>query len=116
MIQKPIVIRRKITIKTLDCKSFLLSRTEIYNFLTFFVVVPRRGHLGIAAFQHILQDRRTQNIPLILVTPGLKQPKEVWGKEIAALQALSSISPVIKSEDLQSLIHEIMSAVEGAKT
>ena len=26
---------------------------------------------------------------LILVTPGLKQPKEVWGKEIEELQALS---------------------------
>ena len=50
------------------------------------------------------------------MTPGLKQPKEVCGKEIVALQTLSSISPVIKSEDLQSLVHEITSAVEGAKT
>ena len=51
------------------------------------------------------------------MTPGLKQPKEVWSKEIAALQALSSIPLVIKSEeDLQSLVNEITSAVEGAKT
>ena len=85
-----------------------------FKILDFFVVVPRRSHLGIAAFQHILQDRRTRNI---LVTPGLKQPKEVWGKEIVALQALSSIPTVVKSEeDLQSLVHEIASVVEEAKT
>ena len=59
-----------------------------FKFIDFFVVVPRRGHLGIASFQHILQDLRTRNISLILVTPGLNQPKKVWGK---ALQALSSI-------------------------
>ena len=53
------------------------------------------------------------------MTPGLKQPKEVWGKEIVALQALqalSSIPTVVKSEDLQSLVHEITSIVEEAKT
>ena len=77
--------------------------------------VPRRGHLEIAAFQHILQDPRSRNIPPILLTPGLKQPKEVCGKEIVALQTLSSISLVIKSEDLQSLVHEIKSVVEEAK-
>ena len=49
------------------------------------------------------------------MTPGLKQPKEVCGKEIVALQTLSSISLVIKSEDLQSLVHEIKSVVEEAK-
>ena len=94
------------------------DRNSNFKLLTFLFVVPRRrGHLGIAAFQHILQDRRTQNIPLILVTPGLKQPKEVWSKEIVALQTLSSISPVIKSKkDLQSLVHDIATVVEGAKT
>ena len=30
-----------------------------------------------------------RNIPLILVIPGSKQPKEVWGKEIETLQALT---------------------------
>ena len=78
-----------------------------------FVVGPHRGHLGIAAFQHILQEPRTRNIPLIQVTPGLTQPKEVWRKEIVALQALSSIPTVVKSEeDLRSLVH----VVEEAKT
>ena len=61
-------------------------------------------------------SKTDERIPLILVTPGLKQPKEVCGKEIEALQALSSNPPVIKSEDLQSLVHEIASVVEEAKT
>jgi hypothetical protein len=67
------------------------------------------------AFQRILQDPRTQNIPLIVATPGFNRPKVVWGKEIGVLQALSSTPPA-KSEDLQSLVHEIRSAVEEART
>lgn len=53
-------------------------------------------------------------MPLILATPGFKQPKVIWGKEIGVLQALTT--PAIKSEaDLQSLVREITSAVEEAK-
>ena len=109
VIQKPTIIRRKTTIKTLDCNPYLPSRTEIY--WLFFCCCSSQRSSGIAAFHHIIQEPRTRNIPLIQVTPGLKQPKEVLGKEIqvAALKALSSISPVIKSEDLQSLVHEITS-------
>lgn len=40
----------------------------------------------------------------------------VWGKEIEVLQALSSTSPAIKSEEyLRFLVHELKSAVEDAK-
>jgi len=75
-----------------------------------------RGHLGIITFQHILQDPRTQNIPLILETPSFEQPKEVWGKEIGVLQMLTSAPGVIKSEeDLQSLVQNFKSAVEEAE-
>jgi len=74
------------------------------------------GHLGITTFQHILQDPRTRNIPLILRTPNFRQPKEVWGKEIEVLRALINTPPSIKSEDLQSLVHEIESVVYEAKS
>jgi AP endonuclease-1 len=49
------------------------------------------GHLGIGAFRNIMNDPRVQNIPLILETPSFEQPMEVWGKEIAMLQRLSSV-------------------------
>ena len=71
-----------------------------------------KRHLGITAFHHILRDKRTQNIPLILATPGFLRPKVIWSKEIEVLQALTSTPPAIKSEDLQSLVHEIESVVE----
>ncbi|EDR06513.1 uncharacterized protein LACBIDRAFT_251065, partial [Laccaria bicolor S238N-H82] len=50
------------------------------------------GHLGIPAFQHILNDPRVQNIPLILETPSFEKPAEVWGKEIEVLMKLSGSS------------------------
>jgi AP endonuclease-1 len=69
--------------------------------------------MGITAFQHILQDPRTRNIPLIVETPSFDQPMVVWGKEIAVLQALTSIPPATQSEeDLQSLVDELRSAVD----
>ena len=71
--------------------------------------------MGITAFQHILQDSRTQNIPLIVATPRFKAQKKILGMEIGVLQALTSTPPA-KSEDLQSLVHEITSAVEEAKS
>jgi hypothetical protein len=41
----------------------------------------------------------------------------IWSKEIGVLQALSSTPPANKSEEyLQSLVHEIRSAVEEART
>lgn len=36
----------------------------------------------------------------------------IWSKEIEVLQALTSTPPAIKSEDLQSLVHEIESVEE----
>ena len=72
-----------------------------------------RGYLGIAAFRHILQDPRTQNIPLILETPNFGQPKKVWGKEIRILRTLTGNAETSKSdEDLQE---EVRSVVEEAK-
>jgi hypothetical protein len=104
-------------VKTLDCKFSIFHGQKFKLLLTlFFVVVLVRGHLGITTFQHILQDPRTRNIPLILRTPNFGQPKKVWGKEIEVLRALTNTPPSIKSEDLQSLVHEIESAVDEAKS
>jgi hypothetical protein len=51
------------------------------------------------------------------MTPGFKQPEVVWSKEIGVLQALASTPTAIRSEkDLQSLVHEITSVVEEAKS
>ena len=36
----------------------------------------------------------------------------IWSKETEVLQALTSTPPAIKSEDLQSLVHEIESVEE----
>lgn len=73
-----------------------------------------RGYLGIAAFRHILQDPRTQNIPLILETPNFGQPKEVWGKEIEILQTLSGNPETNKSEeDLQEEVRSVVKEVES---
>ena len=106
------ILFRNFNVKTLDCKFF--HHGQKFKLLTFFCC-PLSGDLGITAFQHILQDPRTQNIPLILTTPGFNQPEEIWGKEIVALQALSNTPPVVKSEELQSLVHEIRSTIEEAK-
>jgi hypothetical protein len=40
----------------------------------------------------------------------------IWGKEIAVLQALSILPPAIISQNLQTLVDEITSAVEEART
>ncbi|KIY49412.1 AP endonuclease, partial [Fistulina hepatica ATCC 64428] len=39
------------------------------------------GHIGLAAFYHIVRDERLQDIPLILETPTNEQPA-VWKTEI----------------------------------
>ena len=107
MIQRLLVIQRKIDMKILDCK--LLNHEKDIKY----VDLVSRGYLGINAFQHILQDPRTQNIPLILETPSFEQPKEVWGKEIEILQTLTGNSKKKKpEEDLQD---EVRNAVKEAE-
>ncbi|KAJ4483695.1 AP endonuclease [Lentinula aciculospora] len=58
------------------------------------------GHLSIQTFAHILADPRMQNIPLILETPsheGSNKNWDVWVKEIAVLNHLSSSSTLAAS-------------------
>jgi deoxyribonuclease-4 len=43
------------------------------------------GHLGIATFRRILNDRRLREVPMVVETPG---PVEAWKKEIATLRRL----------------------------
>ena len=63
----------------------------------------------------MIQDTKAKH-SLLLASPGFDQPKFIHGKEIGALQALTSTPPANKSkEDLQSLVHEITSVVEEAK-
>ncbi|KAF8163804.1 xylose isomerase-like protein [Crassisporium funariophilum] len=76
------------------------------------------GHLGLAAFQHIVNDTRTQNIPLILETPSFEQATEVWGKEIEVLQRLAgnvSCKDVEDPNDLSAFVEEIRSTVKEAE-
>ncbi|PPQ82818.1 hypothetical protein CVT25_009196 [Psilocybe cyanescens] len=82
------------------------------------------GHLGLLSFLHILQDPRTQNIPLILETPSFEQAKEVWGTEIAVLQRVSAgeagrhddTSIERGTVNLDALIEELKkSALKGAE-
>lgn len=40
------------------------------------------GHIGIEAFQRIIKDKRTDNIPLVLETPD----ESIWAKEIELLK------------------------------
>lgn len=106
-IQRPLVIREKTDIKTLDCKVPQSKYIKKISNIDFFFPYVRssRGYLGITAFRHILQDPRTQNIPLILETPSFEQPKEVWGKEIGILHTLTDDSETNSKyeEDLEEL-------------
>ena len=43
-----------------------------------------KGHLGLAAFRHIMEDQRLDNIPMILETPD----NNIWAKEISLLKSL----------------------------
>ena len=47
-----------------------------------------RGEIGLSAFKHIVSDKRTQNIPLILETPS-QDDGEIWRVEIATLHSLT---------------------------
>lgn len=47
-----------------------------------------QGELGLLAFQHIVTDKRTRDIPMVLETPSFEMPKEVWGVEISVLGSL----------------------------
>ena len=81
-----------------------------------------RGTIGLPAFQTILNDPRTQDIPLILETPSFERPVEVWGKEIAALNEVSGMkrvgsgakeeSEVETERKIEGLVEEIRAAVK----
>src|SRR6185503_9480848 len=44
-----------------------------------------QGHLGVATFRRILNDRRFRGVPLVVETPG---PLEEWRKELSRLRRL----------------------------
>jgi len=71
------------------------------------------GYLGITTFRRILQDPRTQNIPLILETPNFGRPKEVWGKEIEILQRLTGIPETNNSKELQEEVRSVVKEAES---
>ncbi|KAF6747626.1 hypothetical protein DFP72DRAFT_1050026 [Ephemerocybe angulata] len=72
---------------------------EMYSGVLFFILssfslVPapwKWGTIGLPAFHTILTDERTKDIPLILKTASFERPREVWGVEIAVLNALSQL-------------------------
>ncbi|KAF5347887.1 hypothetical protein D9756_010143 [Leucocoprinus leucothites] len=67
------------------------------------------GHLGLGAFRNLMNDECVQNIPLILETPNFEAPMELWAKEIAVLQQLST--SVTESTDNQETIRSIIGDV-----
>ena len=98
----------------MDCKVPQSKYIKKISNIDFFFPYVRssRGYLGITAFRHILQDPRTQNIPLILETPSFEQPKEVWGKEIGILHTLTDDSETNSKyeEDLEELRNVVKEA------
>lgn len=65
-----------------------------------------RGFLGHDAFRHAMNDTRIQNIPLILETPSFERPSDVWGKEIAVLYQLSTITA--ESEENEKALRSVI--------
>lgn len=60
-----------------DAKKPLNSRVDRHESIG-------RGQLGLAAFRHIMEDKRLNNIPMILETPD----DDIWAKEISLLKSL----------------------------
>jgi len=78
-----------------------------------------------------MNDKRVQDIPLILETPSFEAPKEVWAKEIAVLQQLSEtvtrctenqdllrsiIGDARDDETLVGVIKDVVKIMEGAQS
>lgn len=77
-----------------------------------------RGTLGLPAFKNMLNDPRTQGIPLILETPSFEKPVEVWGVEIKVLNALSGIdaaggADTTNQPTIEELVEEVREAVKS---
>lgn len=74
------------------------------------------GEIGIKAFQHIVRDERTKGIPIILETPSLGLPQEVWGVEISVLGRLSLLQASNSDGgNVEEFAEEIRLAVNKAK-
>ncbi|MCK5197847.1 MAG: deoxyribonuclease IV, partial [Spirochaetales bacterium] len=61
-----------------DAKSDFESRVDRHDSIG-------KGNIGAGAFRFIIEDPRTDNIPLILETPN----PEIWGEEIQLLYSFS---------------------------
>ena len=53
--------------------------------------MPCSGHIGLSGFHHVVSDKRTQNLPIVLETPSFEKV-EVWAKEVEVLNRLSGLS------------------------
>jgi deoxyribonuclease IV len=51
---------------------------------------PGQGHLGLATFRRLVNDRRLRGVPLVLETPG---PLSEWKKDITLLKGLRRRAP-----------------------
>lgn len=108
-----------------DSKATLASRKDRHENIGL-------GHLGLQAFAHIVNDPRTQDIPLILETPAFEpstgahrgaqfRPGEgwdVWNTEVRVLQHLAGALGDGKSAgadaDIAAWTEEIRAAVKKA--
>jgi AP endonuclease 1 len=95
--------------KTLGCA--FTSISLIHLALNIAGPSRRSGCLGISAFHHIVNDRRTQDIPLILETPSFEQT-EVWAKEVEVLHHLSGVSRYPEGKEMSEWVREIQEVVE----
>ena len=86
-----------------------------------------RGHLGLQTFLHILNDPRTQDIPLVLETPAFDVTSganknqfkpgagwDIWQSEVAMLHRLAGSQTAEGSEalDLEKCTEGLRSVVE----
>lgn len=77
-----------------DSKKPLGSRVDRHDHIG-------KGHLGLAAFRHVLRDRRWRDLPMALETPKSDDLHE----DVANLNKLRSLLPVSPSHPSAALAH-----------
>jgi len=69
------------------------------------------GHIGLSGFHHVVSDKRTQNLPIVLETPSFEKV-EVWAKEVEVLNRLSGLS----LDEAEEVVSEIRDVVKKASS
>ncbi|KZP19724.1 AP endonuclease [Athelia psychrophila] len=93
-----------------DSKALLASKRDRHENIGM-------GHLGLAAFHHILTDTRLHGLPLTLETPSF-EVEDVWRKEVEVLNRLSALTaPEGQAVGwAQEMAEEVRTAVQYASS